>query len=138
LTEETLRLRLAGGIEAPAMARSALRGMNGSLAGVSDSVRLLVSELVTNAVKYAGAGPQEFIEVELVSSPERVRVAVADRGPGFDPDGARQEPGGFGLLLVDEIADRWGIDFDHGSRVWFEIDLPASGGKVDRTTGNRS
>jgi two-component sensor histidine kinase len=124
LTKEMLRLRLSGGSEAPTRARAALGGVNGSLAGLSQSVRLLVSELVTNSVKHAGAGPDQFIEVELTSSSRGVRVEVADRGPGFDPSGARREPGGFGLLLVEQIADRWGVDFDNGSRVWFEIDRP--------------
>jgi serine/threonine-protein kinase RsbW len=96
--------------------------MNGSLADVSEPIRLLVSELVTNAVTHAEAGDDEVIELEVVASPDCVRVAVTDRGPGFDLDAPRKYPGGFGLFLVDEIADRWGVDFRDGSRVWFEID----------------
>jgi hypothetical protein len=62
--------------------------------------------------------------VVLTSSPDKVRVEVADPGPGFEPEVEPREFGGFGFLLVDKIADRWGVLSDRGSRVWFEIDRP--------------
>jgi serine/threonine-protein kinase RsbW len=98
--------------------------MNGSLAAISESVRLLVTELVTNAVRHADVGTNEYIDIDLVTSRDGVRVEVTDRGPGFDPAAPRRYPGGFGLILVEEIADRWGVEYDDGSRVWFEIDRP--------------
>src|SRR5207245_2733634 len=52
----------------------------------------------------------------------RVRVEVSDPGPGFQPRTAGPEPGGFGLMLVERLADRWGVDPGGRSRVWFEID----------------
>jgi anti-sigma regulatory factor (Ser/Thr protein kinase) len=125
LTDEILEVKLAGGREAPGRARTALRGLNGSLAGLRQSVSLLVSELVTNAVKHAGADPKRTVHVRLDSSPKRVHVDVIDHGPGFEPrSGPRIDPlqDGFGLALVDQLADRWGVHVDHGARVWFEID----------------
>jgi anti-sigma regulatory factor (Ser/Thr protein kinase) len=115
----------------------ALRGMNGSLAETSESVRLLVTELVTNSVRHADVGAEEYIEIELVASRDGVRVDVTDRGPGFDPSEPRRHPGGFGLILVEEIADRWGVDCEDGSRVWFEIDHPPGTGPPQRRGGQR-
>src|SRR3954447_16244118 len=120
-----LELTLAGGRGAPGLARTALRSLNGSLAGHGHSVRLLVSELVTNAVRHAGTGPEGAIRVRLECSTGRVRGEVIDDGPGFEPSVRRSSDpldGGFGLTLVDELADRWGVDGEQGTRVWFEID----------------
>ena len=120
--EEILRLRLSGGSDAPSRARRALRGLNGSLAGLEHRVPLLVSELITNSVEHAGAGPEDSIELELTSSEEMVRVEVTDHGPWTEPPAARSEPGGFGLLLVEQLADRWGVGPGPRKCVWFEID----------------
>src|SRR5205809_7689867 len=66
--EEVLRLRMKGGLDAPARARAALASVP-DLAGVEASVALLVSELVTNSVKHAAA---DLIELNLFSNPENV------------------------------------------------------------------
>ena len=115
---------------AAAAARQALRGENGELpATVRDDVLLLVSELVSNAVLHAGAGPERPLQVQLLRGPRWLVVTVSDEGPGFawHPDAAerpegRNGSGGWGLFLVDQIADRWGVECTaSGSRVWFEI-----------------
>jgi len=120
--EEILRLRLSGGSDAPSRARRALTGLNGSLAGLEHRVPLLVSELITNSVEHAGAGPEDSIELELTSSEKKIRVEVRDPGPWTEPPTARSEPGGFGLLLVEQLADRWGVGRGPRKCVWFEID----------------
>jgi anti-sigma regulatory factor (Ser/Thr protein kinase) len=123
--DEMLELTLGGGRGAPSLARTALRSLNGSLAGLSHSVRLLITELVTNAVKHAGTGPDRTVRVKLECTAGHVRGEVIDDGPGFEPRvGHRIDPveDGFGLTLVDQLADRWGVDVDEGARVWFEID----------------
>ena len=87
-----------------------------------DDAMLLVSELVTNAVKYGGEGP---VEIVVHRDGGRARFTVRDRGgPGPLPEirTPGTAGGGHGLRLVDSISDRWGVE--HGSTiVWFEFDL---------------
>jgi anti-sigma regulatory factor (Ser/Thr protein kinase) len=122
---EMLDVTLASRRDTPCRARTAVGGLEGSLEGMRQPVRLLVSELVTNAVRHSGAGPSGTVQVTLDCSDDGVRVEVTDDGQGFVPSSAsRTEPpmDGFGLLLVDELADRWGVHVERGARVWFEID----------------
>ena len=85
-----------------------------------DDAMLLVSELVTNAVRY---GPEEQIRLIVSDDGERTRFTVHDLGLGPLPAMRAEddpEPGGHGLRLVDVVADRWGVE--RGStRVWFEL-----------------
>jgi anti-sigma regulatory factor (Ser/Thr protein kinase) len=86
-----------------------------------DDATLLVSELVTNAVKY---GPEEeTIRLIITSQGDRTRFTVHDLGFGPLPEMRPEQdpqPGGHGLRLVDAVADRWGVE--RGStRVWFEL-----------------
>ncbi len=89
--------------------------------GDVDTLRLLVSEVVTNAVRHGGSSRP----VELHASwNSEVRVEVCDHGEGFTPAprrGALDEPGGFGLFLVGRLADRWGVETDDGTTVWFVL-----------------
>src|SRR5262245_28327603 len=101
----------------------ALKGLNGSLADLSQSVCLLVSDFVTNAVKHGPAGRDASVSLSLTSSGGGVHVEVVDRGPGFEPVSE-----GFGLKLLDQLADRWGVTVDRGTRVWFEIDRATGSG----------
>lgn len=85
------------------------------------TLRLLVSEVVTNAIRHGdGHTPLEL----HVTWNDEVRIEVSDHGSGFSPTprvGARDEPGGFGLFLVGELADRWGVETDDGTTVWFVV-----------------
>jgi anti-sigma regulatory factor (Ser/Thr protein kinase) len=82
---------------------------------------LLVSELVTNAVRHAES---DVIQVG-VRTDGRVRVSVTDespetprqQSPGLD------EPGGRGLMIVDQLAQAWGVDPlpGDGKRIWFDV-----------------
>ena len=86
-----------------------------------DTLRLLVSELVTNAVRH-GDGSQP-VEVRAHWNSE-VRIEVSDHGHGFSPQprfGRLDEPGGFGLFLVGRLADHWGVETDGGTTVWFVL-----------------
>jgi anti-sigma regulatory factor (Ser/Thr protein kinase) len=107
--------------QAPGAARNALRSLNGSLdPELAEDIRLLVSELVTNSLRHTGSTK---IELEVWCSDQLVRVAVSDRGAGFDLDGP-PKPGdasGWGLFMVDRLADRWGVDTNGETRVWFEL-----------------
>ena len=115
-----------GGPEAGVAARQAVLASNGALpASVRAEVLLLVTELVTNAVRHAGVGPEQPVRVGLRRLPRRVRVEVTDPGSGFarvHPRCNGDESGGWGLLLVDRIADRWGAwPTASGTCVWFEV-----------------
>ncbi|MDA0139623.1 ATP-binding protein [Solirubrobacter deserti] len=86
-----------------------------------ETVKLLISELVTNAVRH-GDG-REPVEVHAHWNAE-VRVEVSDRGRGFAPDPRIRpfdDPGGYGLFLVGALADRWGVETDEGTTVWFVL-----------------
>jgi anti-sigma regulatory factor (Ser/Thr protein kinase) len=123
----TIDLRLPVGPLAPGDARHALDRLTGVVGtGQLDEIRLLVSELVTNSVRHAGMSPEEWIEFRVNTSRDVVRVEVADRGPGFEA--GQQVPtmyqdSGWGLYLVEQIADRWGVSNEGGTCVWFEVDL---------------
>jgi anti-sigma regulatory factor (Ser/Thr protein kinase) len=94
-----------------------------------DDARLLVSELVTNAIRHAGLDDDDLIKLVVVTGDDALRVEVCDSGPGFDvgeatPDPER--PSGWGLYLVRELSDRWGVELSKQTRVWFELDRRAA------------
>ena len=113
---------------AAAEARRALEGLNDLLPPEKlEDVRLLVGELVTNSVVHAGLSPDEAITVTVTVRGGLARGEVRDRGTSFEPS---QEPapkpdlaGGWGLYIVDRVADRWGVAHTGSKSVWFEIDL---------------
>jgi DNA-binding NarL/FixJ family response regulator len=88
---------------------------------VLDDVKLLVSELVTNAVVHAGSE----VEVAVRLLPDAVRIEVIDRAPAatLRPSTPKAEDeSGRGLLLVETMASAWGVDaIDRGKAVWFEV-----------------
>lgn len=109
--------------KAPWHARRAVERLGGALSDdVRPDVMLLVCELVTNSVKYGAA---RSLRLQIYArGPRRVRVEVVDQGSGFVPrarDRPVAEPGGWGLRLVEALADRWGVH-DGSTHVWFEID----------------
>lgn len=113
--------------EAPSQARAVVDRELGPLpAKVREDATLLVSELVTNAVRHAlGTGLLE-VELRIRSEPGRIRVVVSDQGGGFVPAPrlpTAAEGSGWGLYLVDRIADRWGVLSKERTEVWFEIDV---------------
>jgi two-component sensor histidine kinase len=127
-----LAFTLNGGPGAPSVARGELRAGDGAVPpSVRDDVLLLVTELVTNAVRHAGVGPGERLHVAVTRRRSRVRVEVAHPGSEFDHMPVRPAhdvTGGWGLVLLDRIADRWGIEH-HGpdTGVWFELLLRSGG-----------
>ena len=116
--------------EAAAEARHALDDVSAAIPDTRlRDVRLLVSELVTNAVRHADLADSDVILLVFDVGDGALRVEVHDPGGGFvpaapSPDPAR--PSGWGLYLVAELADRWGVDSDETTLVWFELDTPAA------------
>ena len=89
-------------------------------------VELIVSELATNSVRHSGCGEAGELSMEADVEPDRVRVRLSDPGEGFEARnaGARRpaaRPGGYGLVLLDRLSDRWGVQREGGFSVWFEV-----------------
>ncbi|HEX6712993.1 MAG TPA: SpoIIE family protein phosphatase [Thermoleophilaceae bacterium] len=128
---------VGGGPEAIGRARAALSEF---LAGAVEEERLydmqlLVSEVVTNAVRHGGARQGEHVDFRVALTRDQVRLEVRDPGPGFHdvtPElPASDKGGGYGLYLVDLFADDWGVSGVEGTCVWFELPLagqPAGAG----------
>jgi anti-sigma regulatory factor (Ser/Thr protein kinase) len=115
---------------APSAARRALDELNGRIEPeLKDDLRLLVSEVVTNSVIHAQPHAPAEVVLDVWASDDVVRVAVTDRGPGFEPSRPPQprERSGWGLMMVDRLADRWGVELDEGTEVWFEFRRSSSG-----------
>ena len=118
---ENLALRLSGGSDAPARARRELTRLRTELdPPLEDTLRLLVTELVSNAVRHAAA---ENVSLKVLVARQAVFTEVTDNGPGFEPpeaDAARTNH--WGLFLVRRLADRWGVVRDgKATKVWFEL-----------------
>ena len=106
--------------------RHSLNDVQGQLGPeLFEDLRLLVSELVTNSVRHAVAATDSTVVLEVSVREEVVRCCVSDTGPGFQPAERTDEddPGsGWGLFLVEQLSDRWGVELNAGTSVWFEID----------------
>ncbi|MFL5781052.1 MAG: ATP-binding protein [Thermoleophilaceae bacterium] len=110
------------GPTAPAAARRMVRDIE-----VDDGARarleLILSELVTNSVVHAGEATGAELSIRLQHESELLRGEVCGEGPEFewaphDPD--LDEPGGLGLMIVDQLTERWGISHNSHVCVWFE------------------
>jgi anti-sigma regulatory factor (Ser/Thr protein kinase) len=120
-----LRLTMAGGPRAPERARTWLQSAAAWLPEeLERNLMLLTCELVNNSVLHGNAGEDDVIEIRLRSTATGVRAEVSDPGPGFAPAGRTREldePGGWGLVLVERIAKCWGVERGDCTRVWFEL-----------------
>ena len=95
---------------------------------IAHTVLLLSTEIVGNAVRHGFLDPDQRIVYFARLRTDFARVEVADPGRGFDPDKA--DGNGFGLRLLNKLAARWGVERDHGCKVWFEVDRRS--GRFDR------
>jgi anti-sigma regulatory factor (Ser/Thr protein kinase) len=119
--------RFSGGAMAARCARLAVREELGEALPRRQlaDVELLVSELATNSVRHAGCGETDEISIRADVKPDRVRVSMFDLGDGFDVH--TPEPpstgaaGGYGLVLLERLSDRWGVQRGDGFGVWFEV-----------------
>ncbi|MFF3908492.1 ATP-binding protein [Streptomyces sp. NPDC001848] len=93
---------------------------------LNEAVTLIASELAANAVRHGHVPGRDF-HVRLTETPEVVRLEVSDtrteRLPESRPprDPASDESGR-GLLLVEALADLWGVvPRSPGKSVWAEV-----------------
>ncbi len=92
-------------------------------ARVLEDVRLLVTELITNALRHGKLTAGDRVSVKARVDEGVVRIEVRD--PGNNGDVAPRQPGsrggGYGLFLVEQLARRWGVDRRDGTVVWCEL-----------------
>jgi anti-sigma regulatory factor (Ser/Thr protein kinase) len=119
-----LSVEIPRNAKAPFVARRALADLDGHIdPEILPDVRLLVSELITNSVKYGGDGP---VRLEIRATKDRVRAEIIDQGAGFTPverNDDLEKVGGWGLHLVEQLTSAWGT-YEGSTHVWFEIDAP--------------
>ena len=114
------------------------------MVGVSGAVQQIVENLVSNAVRYGGAGGNVRASAESIR--ERVRIVVEDSGPGISPEHlpriferfyrvdaarSRAEGGtGLGLAIVKHLTESMGgsvsVESELGRGTRFVVDLPAA------------
>jgi anti-sigma regulatory factor (Ser/Thr protein kinase) len=138
LSNDGLVISLPGGAGASYRARRAIEMLASDLARPISRAQLLVTELVTNSVRHGNVGPGGQILVDVALRDGVVRLTVTDSGPGFAPVRPALDPtsdGGIGLLLVDRLAERWGVS-QGGRSVWFEVRRQLRPG-LDSTEGRR-
>jgi anti-sigma regulatory factor (Ser/Thr protein kinase) len=125
--DETLEVALPLDGRGPRAARCVVQRLRGRIApSVVEDAQLIVSELVTNAVRHSGvpAGGVVVLCVELTGTMLRLEVTdpgrgglIAPRAPDFE------HGGGFGLHLVRALSERWGLEqlAAGGTRVWAHL-----------------
>ena len=98
------------------------------LPDTEETAVLLLSELVTNAIQHARGTETMVVELEAVSG--CLRIEIADEDPRWPQPRTPDEfdETGFGLLLVDALASKWGVrETATGKAVWAELEPPQAG-----------
>ena len=88
-----------------------------------DDVKLMASELVTNAVQHSGCAEGDPLSLRANVVDGVLRVALGDRGSTTDRVEARSTNPPSGLGVVRLLSDRWSSYRDGLFTVWFEIDV---------------
>jgi anti-sigma regulatory factor (Ser/Thr protein kinase) len=122
---DSLSFEVPPSLLSPSVARSRLEPFRDLWsAECFNKVRLIVSELVTNGVLHGPGGAP--ITVRVHADGDSVQGAITDRGAGFVPPPRDTEmspsESGNGLLIVDALADRWGVRDGAPTTVWFELE----------------
>jgi anti-sigma regulatory factor (Ser/Thr protein kinase) len=108
---------------APSEARHAVGGLAPDVdTALVRDVQLLVSELVTNSVRHSGSA--DPIRLRVWAGRGGLKVEITDGGRGFDAGGdhtGHESEGGRGLIILEALAERWGVSRDTRARVWFEL-----------------
>lgn len=90
---------------------------------------LVLTELVTNAVRHGCADPGAGIGVTVWRAPGHLRFEVAQSGPVHEPQEVRlRRPGvdrGWGVLILDQVCRSWDVDVE-ARKVWAEISVDGS------------
>jgi anti-sigma regulatory factor (Ser/Thr protein kinase) len=121
----TLHTRLPLGPAAGVRARRSLESFRPYLDRHSfEALRLLVTELVNNSLKHSGRPEGDPIDLRVEVAAGRVRAEVVDQGtaaPVIHPGDDGHRESGWGLFLLDRLAEDWGFTSGGPTRVWFEM-----------------
>ncbi len=130
-----ISMRIPGGADAPGRARGLTsHHLAGVDRGMASDAELIVSELVTNSVRHAGAGSDRMVTVGLALLDRYLRITVTDPGSHLEPrllaataDGL----GGHGLRLVEQLSAAWGVGRDAvgATQVWCDLVLDPGRGR---------
>lgn len=109
---------------AAGMARRELAAIPGIAGELAYKALLMASELI--AVYVAEATPGATLRLTVRVTPDRVRIEVGGRAPDVAPDEllhAREAPslGGYGLQIVERMANAWGVEGERDTTIWFEL-----------------
>ena len=106
-------MQLGNGPEAASEARRAIMELRADLdPPLMETLRLLVTELVSNSVRHTAA---DSVTLKVAIGKAAVLTEVADTGPGFEPECLEKtgdEDTGWGLFLVQRLAHSWGVKHD--------------------------
>jgi signal transduction histidine kinase len=120
-----------GLVEARAVLRQTLSAWAAS--GPISDIELVADELITNSLVHTDSGATLTVEL-LGDARPRVRLEIQDSSSEWP---RRRAPGetatsGRGLLLVDALAERWGVQpLGSGKSVWCEFPLPSRLSRAD-------
>jgi anti-sigma regulatory factor (Ser/Thr protein kinase) len=121
-----VELELERSVDAPALARAEIAARCRELdlgAPLCQSLILLVSEVVSNAVRHSAGDANAPVQLVATFGAQTIRVMVTDAGAGFTP--RPRDPGrthdGYGLYLLEKVATRWGVESRGDTKVWFEL-----------------
>jgi anti-sigma regulatory factor (Ser/Thr protein kinase) len=99
------------------------------LAHVDETAALLVSELVTNAIRHAEGIDVVTVNLQAGRTWLRIEVQDADRHWPEPRIPGRYDESGFGFILVDALASNWGVrETEAGKAVWAELDTRQESG----------
>jgi anti-sigma regulatory factor (Ser/Thr protein kinase) len=113
-------------------ARLARRATRDTLASwgldhLEETAALLVSELVSNAVRHACTGLVLELGLEAYGTYLRMEVLDANPNPPLPRAPAALDESGFGFVLIEALADKWGVRATAaGKGVWAELDSDMS------------
>jgi len=124
-----IRREFAASPVAPALARQALDGWLSDMVGeeTADDVRTVTTELIGNAVRYAGLDEDDKIVLlgAIDELHDIVRIEIEQPTPlseALVEAAGRRDGYGLGLRIVDAVVTEWGLDAGPPGVVWFEVD----------------
>ena len=131
------RFRFRGSHQAIGVARRALREWERKLEPhIFYDLSLCVSELVSSRVRQWGGAENDEIELTVWRSEDMVRAETRASRPR-SPSNTAPAParGERDMLIVDRVADRWGVDRGEGTLTWCELDLAPGKGSLGVAAG---